>query len=557
MWVRAVSVAFPDSIARIIEIAQEMDITDIYMQAEVAGYAYYSSAILPRSQYLAECAPPSYDPLNSLLKAAQQESIRVHAWVNALLVWSLKNPPDSARHLFYTHPDWFINDIMGRSMHEYSYDEWVQAGLEGLYLDPAHPEVQSHLAAICEELVQNYPVAGVHLDFIRYPGTLWGLAPTDTSYIFAGLDGYAVRWLHLLRYPQLPFLQRWLVWHNFKQNLKKSDYINGIVEKCASALQSTPSEHACLLTAAVFANPSLAWYRFAQQWQYWESIDYPVIMSYCEDVPSFAAIVTSLRQIDPRAIYGIGLLWEHIDTIAFIQSGIVEETESAGLCYFDFTTLDTLVDRSVLMGEHMTFHYVPSDSVGPTTLIPAQFHDRPFHAGFAGSHTSVDATDRAFPDFLLFLSYYADQDLQRLRYTREEFREQVLADILAFHTLDSLVFPLSDTLITPPSYTVAYEFYPWNGQDTLVIMSKARQAKVFSCSTTVFPGALDPIARTACTMKKGQKKVFKTRAGVYAIKLTGMIEGGFPIARESVVDTLLPVYASWTIMHRIEQILTQ
>ncbi|MCK5258434.1 MAG: hypothetical protein KAJ69_02850 [Thermoplasmatales archaeon] len=45
LWVRAVSIASPDSIPRILHIAQKIGITDIYVQVVVAGYAYYKSNI--------------------------------------------------------------------------------------------------------------------------------------------------------------------------------------------------------------------------------------------------------------------------------------------------------------------------------------------------------------------------------------------------------------------------------------------------------------------------------------------------------------------------------
>jgi len=102
LWVRAVSTASPDSITRIIQIAEKLGVTDIYVQVVVAGYAYYDSQLLPRSQYLSEVSGSRYDPLDALIKAVKNRPIRIHAWVNALLVWSLKEQPDSARHVLYT-----------------------------------------------------------------------------------------------------------------------------------------------------------------------------------------------------------------------------------------------------------------------------------------------------------------------------------------------------------------------------------------------------------------------------------------------------------------------
>lgn len=552
MWVRAVSIASTDSLARIIEIAKEMHITDIYVQAVVAGYAYYNSAILPRSQYLAEISPPSYDPLDSLIVIAFQESIRVHAWVNALLVWSLTQPPDSLRHLYYQHPDWFIKDATGLSMRWYSCRHWQENGLEGLYLDPAHPEVQRHIALICQEIVTAYPVHGIHLDFIRYPGTLWGLSESDSSFICAGLDGYTVRWMHLCRYPQLSFTQRWVAWHNWKQNINKEQKIIEIQYKISEKIKGNALNPDCILTSAVFADPSMARYRFAQNWPFWSAIEYPVIMSYYETLePFYQAMAYALDKV-PQAVFGIGLLWEHIDTIAYMQSQSVRAQQTKGLCYFDFTNLDTLTDRSVLMGTSMTFH-LSSDIQEPSL--------ERIHGVFADPAPTVSsllidtASADQFIEYLLSLSFNPSDDLARLSLSPAQFKAHVYNDITAFNYLDSHIFPLSDTLIEPSTRYVRYEFYPWNGQDTIKVISAAKKTVAYTCDTLVYPSAVDPIARAVFNMEKGQKKVIKTMAGVYAIYVIGSKNGGDPIAKEDIDTKIFPMYASWTLLQRAEKIL--
>ncbi len=80
------SIASPDSIPRIIQVAENLRITDIYVQVVVGGYSYYKSEILPRSEYLAKISGFNYDPLDSLIKSFHKKNINVHAWVNAMLI---------------------------------------------------------------------------------------------------------------------------------------------------------------------------------------------------------------------------------------------------------------------------------------------------------------------------------------------------------------------------------------------------------------------------------------------------------------------------------------
>jgi uncharacterized lipoprotein YddW (UPF0748 family) len=55
-------------------------------------------------------------------------------------------------------------------------DNWLTASPEGeqkfagtYFLDPGHPAVAEYLSRVCSEIVKNYQVDGIHLDFIRYP----------------------------------------------------------------------------------------------------------------------------------------------------------------------------------------------------------------------------------------------------------------------------------------------------------------------------------------------------------------------------------------------------
>jgi uncharacterized lipoprotein YddW (UPF0748 family) len=554
MWVRAVSIASADSLARIIAIAKEMEITDLYVQTVVAGYAYCQSSILPRSQYLAEISPPEYDPLDSLIKVARAESLRVHAWVNALLVWSLKNPPDSARHVFYTHPEWFIKDVTGRSMRDYTFEQWLESGLEGLYLDPACPAVQQYLADICAEIASHYPVAGIHLDFIRYPGTLWGVQVTDTACLMTGLGGYQVRWLSLLRYPQMTFLQRWLAWHNWKHYVNKRDEIDEIMEKTWHALSRPSPGQQFMLTTAVFADPSMGLYRFAQNWRAWTMVAYPLVMSYYEELGPFMDNLTYTRSIVPDAVFGIGLLWKNIDTVAFIQSACVEKNRGKGICYFDFTNLDTLVDRSVLMGKDMAFYPASSKIDSTWEPISGVFADKPPHALTPDSILSVSPVDTSFMQFLLCLSMDQDHDLQRLGLSMERFKEHVNNDVTAFKAIDAHIFPVPDTLIQPPLRAICYEFYPWNGMDSMVIIRKAKKTKNYSQKAIVAPSALDPLSRAAFTMDINEKKTIRTRAGVYAVMVMSETKGGNKSVRADIPDHMLPFYLSWTEMERARSI---
>jgi uncharacterized lipoprotein YddW (UPF0748 family) len=46
--------------------------------------------------------------------------------------------------------------------------------VEGLFCDPAVPEYRAFVVTVVKDLLQRYRIAGIHLDYIRYPNPKWG-----------------------------------------------------------------------------------------------------------------------------------------------------------------------------------------------------------------------------------------------------------------------------------------------------------------------------------------------------------------------------------------------
>jgi uncharacterized lipoprotein YddW (UPF0748 family) len=535
MWVRAASMSLPTSIPEIIEVAKKYGITDIYAQVIVGGYAYYPSLIVPRSQYLAKKSDETYDPLDSLIQASHKYSIRVHAWVNTMLAWSLREPPDSTRHLFYTHPEWFITDITKKSMVDYSADEWYDAGLEGMYLDPSNPMVGDYLKATCREILEKYPVVGIHLDFIRYPGVWWGLPNNDITAMFAGLDAFNARWFSLLKYAQSTFITRWMCWHYWQYAKQKEDQIHNIVRGIHKVIKDDSLYPGRLLTAAIFPNPGLARYRFAQNWMDWNTtIDYPVSMSYTDDAVFFSDLLNYTIDQRQDAIFGIGFIWSDMETAAYLEVQDVIKNRGAGVCYFDFTSLDTLVDFAKFNGEASAEEYAPNlEKENPEPITDA-FYDLPPKGLIKNRKKSFPSHEYIeFAEFLISLSLDYDEDLKRMNLISDELLAKVHDDIAAFKILDSLVFPIGDTLLEPPIREVFYEFLPWGDSDTLAVKKQAKNMQELTQQITVYPNVLSDISRAAFSIDDGIKETFTIRRGIYVLKTNQIKDGGKKLTRES------------------------
>ncbi|MYA68922.1 family 10 glycosylhydrolase [Candidatus Poribacteria bacterium] len=113
-----------------------------------AGVAHYPSKILPQSKTFTRYG----DQIAQCVEAAHNHSLEVHVWK---ITWNLEGAPKE-----------FVEKIRAEGRTQVS-----ATGQALNWLCPSHPknvllEVESSL-----EIVANYDVDGIHLDYIRYPGS--------------------------------------------------------------------------------------------------------------------------------------------------------------------------------------------------------------------------------------------------------------------------------------------------------------------------------------------------------------------------------------------------
>lgn len=136
------------------------NLNTVYFQARSNGTVLFNSSFEPFSQYITGEVgkEPNYDPLKFAVEEAHRHGLEIHAWINICLVFNgteksiLKNKD----HIFLKKPEWIVEDI--------------RDGQKSLWIDPGLPEARNYIVDLILEMVENYNVDGVHLDYIRYPG---------------------------------------------------------------------------------------------------------------------------------------------------------------------------------------------------------------------------------------------------------------------------------------------------------------------------------------------------------------------------------------------------
>jgi len=166
-----------------VEEAAAAGFNTLFVQVRGRGDALYKSQQVPRSELL-DGQPDSFDPLAYTIKRARARGLKVHAWLNALLVASFSDRPSSASHVLKAHIEWLSVPVslagrqLSRSSHPLDRIRTASrkygSEVEGFFLDPGEPGAAEHLRKIVQEIVTGYEVDGVHLDYFRYPHSGFG-----------------------------------------------------------------------------------------------------------------------------------------------------------------------------------------------------------------------------------------------------------------------------------------------------------------------------------------------------------------------------------------------
>ncbi len=267
-------------------------INTVFLETVNASYPIYPSRIAPSQNPLTR----RWDPLEAAVELAHERDMEVHAWLwvfaagNQLHNALLNLPPDYLGPVLNGQPDWAAYDNQGNR---------IPRGQTKPFFDPANPQVRSYLLRLVDEIITNYDVDGIHLDYIRYP---FQDPSADRTYgygrvareVFEAISG--VDPLNLS--PRVDFLQprstqqqqrnQWGRWTDFR-----IQQVTSFVAETRQLLRRKRPE--VILSTAVFAQPEHERRQKIQQdWGDWAErglVDWIVLMSYAQDANRFEELI--------------------------------------------------------------------------------------------------------------------------------------------------------------------------------------------------------------------------------------------------------------------------
>ena len=301
LWVVRTTLTSPEKIRQLVASAADNGFNTLIVQIRGRGDSYYKSKVEPRAIELKD-QPLTFDPLALTLEEAHKRGLKVHGWLNTNLLANLDALPAHPDHVYNKHPEWLAvpkpvaAELYNMSPRDPAYRqkivEWSKANrgeLEGVYTGPANPKVRDHIYKIWMDVLKNYPVDGLHFDYVRF-------ASPDFDYSRTSLQNFR-KWLE----PQITSDERRELKQSLKTNplaapekfpSKFADFqraqVTTLVERIYRAVKKRRPE--ALVSAAVFANDENAYTRRFQDWRRWLQmgiLDVACPMAYSTDTAVF------------------------------------------------------------------------------------------------------------------------------------------------------------------------------------------------------------------------------------------------------------------------------
>ena len=288
VWVARFHYRYPDDIRIIMRNCAAAGCNTVLWQVRGEGTVAYPSHIEPWSaQY--QYSDPGYDPLQIAVAEAHRNGLRIEAWVNVMPGWKGSKPPPIGNQLWNAHPEWFLHDAAGQRQ---------PLGDFYVILNPCLPEVRRYISGVVRELMTNYQLDGIHMDYVRYA---WDTTP-------GARENYPRDPVTLRLYQQETSrrpdqdVRAWDRW-------RAAQLTRLVTDIRAAVSQARPG---ATLTAAVWSSSVSGYRDYFQDSPTWLRdglVDALMPMAYTESLSRFEQNISEYRAAVPRGriVPGIGL----------------------------------------------------------------------------------------------------------------------------------------------------------------------------------------------------------------------------------------------------------
>ena len=143
-----------DELIEILDRLYVANFNTILFQARTRGEVFYLSAFEPFSAMLTGTVgkKPGYDPLAFVIEECHKRGMECHAWMVGIPLGSTAQVA-----------------ALGRASITKKRSDICLQHKNQWYLNPGSPGAKQYLMKLVEEIITQYDIDGIHLDYLRYP----------------------------------------------------------------------------------------------------------------------------------------------------------------------------------------------------------------------------------------------------------------------------------------------------------------------------------------------------------------------------------------------------
>ena len=287
-----------EGIKNTLDSFQKCGINIVYLETVYHGMAIYKSNYLPYYTSLSKYQYDGYrDYLAAFVSEAKKRNIEVHAWVEDFYIGI------SESTITKNHKEWLLLTDTGSSR-QYEGNGYI-------FLDPANSEVTSFLINVYKELLENnQDLAGLNLDYIRYPVSS---LDKDTGYTDIAKEEF-LKELNIEQTNEINFKD--IVKANYNKWISyRANKITTFVKDVRTMVKTINSK--IILSTAVFPNQNESYITKKQDFTTWlenKYLDVVTPMAYYDDINS---LENNLRAMvdSSNGIYcytGLSCIYHHL-----------------------------------------------------------------------------------------------------------------------------------------------------------------------------------------------------------------------------------------------------
>lgn len=335
IWCRPVEKNI-DEIKNTIQKIKRAGIKTVYLETFYHGYTIYPSDVA--TSYGFKKQNPnfeSFDPLAEWTKLAHSEDLKVIPWVETFYAGTGTPGP-----ILSIKPEWANIQRLNTEAKTLK-PSTTEPG--AYFIDPANPEVREYLQKLFIEIVSNYDVDGLNLDYIRYPNSLPVYFPNYLESTWGYSDIARNEFKKQFKTDPLnlsPSDELWNEWVLYRQK-----NVNSVVKEIYSSIKK--AKPSLDVSAVVFPKEQEAQLQKLQDWQSWVNGGYidvltPIILGSSPELIKQYSNTLSLSVKGTARVYiGVFGAFNNDLPVIFIQQiTATRNTGISGINIFDLAHLN-------------------------------------------------------------------------------------------------------------------------------------------------------------------------------------------------------------------------